>query len=294
MEEKMEEKNELNDLFLGEENKSGGSKKLFLIIAGALLVFFVTIGIMKFVNSDDEKPKNNTTTASAKPAVVPDANASAIPNDEKLNEIVRKLQEDAKNQAMQSTPLDASGNSAPTTSAVATPTQSPKSAPTPVAKSAPVQPMQPVQPAPAPVKPQVAPAPVVKATPAPVAQVAPTPKSVMAEAVTPVQKPVHVAPKPKPKPVVKPKPTAPAGETVAATASGAHFIQIGYFDGQKNVDTLVGKATAAGFKATTKAAQVNGKNVTKIMVGPFNTKEEAKAELAKVRQQLKPDAFLAQ
>ena len=298
----MEEKNELNDLFLGEENKNGGSKKLFLIIAGALLVFFVTIGIMKFVNSDEDK---NQSASVAKPAAVAkdkntSADVTAVPNDEKLNEIVRKLQEDAKNQAMQPSALDNGGNVTAQPQQVAVPTQQAQK-PQPAPAPAPV--VQAPKPAPVVQVQKPAPAPVVQVQkPAPVQVQPSTPKEVLTKATAPapaqVSAPVAPKPKPKPKPVVaqkaKVEPKAADASTAEPEASGgkAIYVQIGYFDSKKNVDSLTGKASAAGFKTITKQAQVNGKEVTKILVGPFSSDSEAKSELAKVRQQVKGDAFL--
>ena len=51
----MDEKNELNDLLLGNQKESGKGKKFFLIATGVLLMFFVAIGAMKFFSGDDQK-----------------------------------------------------------------------------------------------------------------------------------------------------------------------------------------------------------------------------------------------
>jgi len=294
----MEEKNELNDLLLGEENKGGGGKKLFLIIAGALLVFFVTIGIMKFVNSGDDKANANATKV-VKEAPKPEANKTAdagtAPNDEKLNEIVRKLQEDAKTQqaGAPSTPLDAPTDknaTTPKTAAVNVPIKKVEPAPTPT---------------PAPIvasKPEPTPAPAAK--PAPKSQVPVTTeapkeaKEVLKEAVKPAPAPIAKpapAPKPAPKPQAQAKKEA-APAPVAAKAepaqSGGYYIQVGYADSDKSAEPIKSKASGAGYKVTTKQAQVKDKNVTKIFVGPFNSKEEAEKEKQKVREQIKNDAFV--
>jgi len=293
----MEEKNELNDLFLGEENKNNGSKKLFLIVAGALLVFFVTIGIMKFVNSGEEKPQNtnSTKTMQAQPKEVNgSADAGTVPNDEKLNEIVRKLQEDAKNQAVQSSPLDA--NSTPTIQTKTT------AVPVPVpTQTAPVPKPAEQKPAPTPI--QTTPQSQVK-TITPVQTIRPkadspsttpatTPKEALKEATKTVVKP---KPTPKPKPAIakstQTKSTAEMKAESQTSAGESYYVQVGYFDGQKNVTTLNSKASAIGFKTINRQAQVKDKNVTKVLIGPFNSKTEAQTELTKIRQQLKSDAFI--
>ena len=50
--------------------------------------------------------------------------------------------------------------------------------------------------------------------------------------------------------------------------------------------------TKAGFSAKTKHAQNNDKNITKVMVGPFESKDKAQQALPKVREQIKNDAFI--
>lgn len=297
----MEEKNELNDLFLGEETKSGGNKKIFLIIAGALLVFFVTIGVMKFVNSGEDKNQNlNATKEAAVASNLPkDVNttvdSNATPNDEKLNEIVRKLQEDAKNQSMQSTPLDTNSTIQPKTTVVTVPTQQ-------APKPAEVKP----KPVAAPVATTPSPAPVAKQEPVAPAQ---PPKEVMKSVATPAPKPAEVKPKPvvqqapkpaevKPKPVAKPVEAKPvegkqnAPQTNPSASSSSYYVQVGYDNNEKNIHTLASKANAAGYKSTNRQAKVGDKDVTKVLVGPFNTKEEAQNELAKLKQQVSAGAFI--
>jgi cell division septation protein DedD len=283
----MEEKNELNDLLLGEENKSGGGKKLFLIIAGALLVFFVTIGIMKFVNSGDDKVNTNATKVvkEAPKETNKTVDASTAPNDEKLNEIVRKLQEDAKTQqsGTPSTPLDAPGDKnvvAQKTAVVNVPIK--KAEPTPTL--APV-----VTPK---AEPMAAPVPKVQ-----IPAVAESPKEVLKEAVkpiVPVAKAVQAS-KPTPKPQVQAK-KEPVVQPVTTKAEpvqgGGYYIQVGYADSDKSAEPIKSKAVGVGYKVTTKQAQVKDKNVTKVFVGPFGTKEEAEKEKQKVREQIKNDAFV--
>jgi DedD protein len=279
----MEEKNELNDLLLGEENKSGGGKKLFLIIAGALLVFFVTIGIMKFVNSGDDKANTNATKVvkEAPKEVNKTIDPQTAPNDEKLNEIVRKLQEDAKTQqsGAPSTPLDAPTDKnvvVPKTTVVSVPIKKPEPTPT--------------------LAPVVAPKPEPMIQSAPKAQV-PIVTEAPKEAVKPsvaTPKPAQ-APKPMPKPQVQSKkePIAQPATTKAESApGGAFYIQVGYADSDKSAEPIKSKATGAGYKVTTKQAQVKDKNVTKVFVGPFNSKEDAEKEKIKVREQIKNDAFV--
>lgn len=110
----MDDKNELNDLLLGNQKESSSSKKFFLIAAGVLLLFFIIIGIMKFMGSSEtkqplpitaaEQMKKIPDVATVQPAAQ-NANATAHPTDanasadEKLNAIVKKLQQDAQSQA---------------------------------------------------------------------------------------------------------------------------------------------------------------------------------------------------
>ena len=74
--------------------------------------------------------------------------------------------------------------------------------------------------------------------------------------------------------------------------SGGYYIQVGYFNDPQTISGLAAKITSAGFTAKTKDGTKSDKNITKVWVGPFNTKEDADKALPKVRKQIRSDAFI--
>jgi len=295
----MDDKNELNDLLLGNQKESSSSKKFFLIAAGVLLLFFIIIGIMKFMGSSETKqPLPITSTEQLKKLPEPAVNSTAVKvdtnatpqkadnitanaGDEKLNAIVKKLQQDAQNQA------GAPSQAAPTAEPAATATKQPIV----VKQQAPEVTHQKQQP-----KTTVVTVPI-KTAPAeqPEAkkQKEPAKKEDVKTAFKDATK--NVA-KPKPQPQAHQKQPAKQTDTnpkaAAATSTGAHFIQVGYFESEAAAKGLREKVNTVGFGSTTRQAVKNDKNITKVWVGPFESKEAATKALPKIREQIKSDAFI--
>lgn len=290
----MDDKNELNDLLLGNQKESSSSKKFFLIAAGVLLLFFIIIGIMKFVGANETKqplpitsqeqikkqlPQTSPSVSTANNATTADTNAAAGADD-KLNAIVKKLQQDAQKEAS-AQPLTPPAVEQKTVAT--TPVQKPQTAPV-VVKTTPTPTSTPVA---------------VKSVAVPVktAQVSAEPK-VLKQAEPAKKEDVKAAFKEatkntvKPKPVAKPAVAKKAEPKAEAAASGAYYIQVGYFESEKSIGALGEKVTKAGFATKTKQAVKNDKNITKVLVGPFNSKEDAQKALPKAREQIKNDAFI--
>jgi cell division protein FtsN len=299
----MDDKNELNDLLLGNQKENSPSRKFFLIAAGVLLLFFIIIGIMKFMGASETKqPLSITSTEQLKklpPIASPvrnEANGSVAPAalntnttataDDKLNAIVKKLQQDAQKEAS-AQPVQAAQTAQSTPSA---PAMQSKVEQVPVVS----------------VKQESAPAPqkqsvktTVVTVPIKTASEQPQPK---ADLVKENQKKedIKTAFKDATKNVVKQK--QPVKHVVATpkkaeankseAASGTYYIQVGYFENEKSTNGLSDKISAAGFQSTIRTAIKNDKNVTKVWVGPFDSKDSATKALPKVREQIKNDAFI--
>lgn len=118
-------------------------------------------------------------------------------------------------------------------------------------------------------KPQPAPQPVVQAAPKPAPKPAPAP----VVAAQPAPRP---APVPKPAPVIKPAPIiqsarpAPAAQPVAAAPSqqSGFVVQLGAFRNAGNVNDLVSKLRAAGYRAQTSPAVPQQGVLNRVWVGP--------------------------
>jgi DedD protein len=292
----MDDKNELNDLLLGNQKESGSSKKFFLIAAGILLLFFIIIGVMKFAGSNDtkqpmpitgqEQPKKPLPPASALPSGSNATTASADANasqDEKLNAIVKKLQQDAEHQAN----TNAGTASIPVSKAEQKPSTTPQAVPVTVK---PVQSQQAVSNATA----QKTTAIPIKNVEQPKQTVKPkeTAKKEVAK-----KEDVKTAFKDATKNVVKQKPVAKTEKTASKksdsnVSSGAYYIQVGYFDSESAAKKTRDKVNSIGLGSATKNAVKGDKNITKVWAGPFGSKDEAQKALPKVREQIKNDAFI--
>ena len=297
----MDEKNELNDLLLGNQKEGGKGKKFFLVATGVLLMFFVAIGAMKFFGNDDKKQplpiggqdqNNQAVTVAPAPSPSADKNGSANANaDAKWDEIVKKLPQDAQNEAT----APATQQPAPSQPAPVAIAQTPSSAttvapaPSPTAKPQGVeikseQPKQTVMTPPQKTQEEIAAEQKKEADR--IAKQKELEKK-RAEQKAAKQKELEK------KKAEEAKQQAPKAESKTAQAqNGGYYIQVGYFNDPQTISGLATKITSAGFTAKTKDGTKNDKNITKVWVGPFGTKEEADKALPKVRKQIRSDAFI--
>ncbi len=118
-------------------------------------------------------------------------------------------------------------------------------------------------------------------------------------AMVPASKPKYtpvVTAKPTPvvKPVVKTKPlNTQKGATYIQNASkGKHYIQVGSFAQYKPNKNFLNKITNGGNSYTFHEVFINGKKLNKVLIGPFNSKDEAKKALPKVRKNIIKGAFI--
>jgi len=296
----MDDKNELNDLLLGNQKENGSSKKFFLIAAGVLLLFFIIIGIMKFMGTNETKqPLPITSGEQMKKMPSPVATQNSVPQDanavgantnatagadDKLNAIVKKLQQDAQKQS-----------STPSTTPVVQTTPNEqvvvKSEQVPVVTK-PVTQTTPKEP-----KTTVVSVPIKTAAEQPVKK----PKEAMREVAK--KDDVKTAFKDATKNVVKQKKEQPAKQVVksaqakpetkqAETASSSYYVQVGYFESEKSTKGISDKINSIGLGSTTRQSVKNDKNITKVWVGPFDSKDSATKALPKIREQIKNDAFV--
>lgn len=91
--------------------------------------------------------------------------------------------------------------------------------------------------------------------------------------------------------IPKAKPVTP--KIAKANATGHFFVQVGSFSG-KPQEALLYKITRAGYHYKIISFPVNGKQISKLLIGPYSTRADAVALLAKVRKEIKKDAFIAE
>jgi DedD protein len=101
----------------------------------------------------------------------------------------------------------------------------------------------------------------------------------------------------KPAPVAKPKDDGNKAQALlegktAKPSAGRVVIQVGAFSDAAKVRDVRNKLEQAGVKTYTQAVEKDGKNTTRIRVGPFETKEEADKAAARIRKLDLPVSFL--
>jgi DedD protein len=107
-----------------------------------------------------------------------------------------------------------------------------------------------------------------------------------------------VTPKPTPKPVAKkkvaPKPvqTVKKASYVDGVSKGKHYIQVGSFAQYKPNKSFLNKITSGGNSYTFHEVMINGKRLNKVLIGPFDSKAQAKKALPKIRKNIIKGAFI--
>lgn len=134
----------------------------------------------------------------------------------------------------------------------------------PLEPSDPDEPVMGVPPTPLPVPPPPA------VTPPPAPPIADTPPPAPEPAPAPAPSPAPTAPPASQPPAAAQSPAAPA-----AQAQGGWVIQLGSFSSADNANGLRQTLRTQGYNAYTRSAQVDGKTITRVYVGPVVDREEA-------------------
>ena len=122
---------------------------------------------------------------------------------------------------------------------------------------------------------------------------APKPKEVIKEPskkeikITHSEQPV----KPKPVEIIKTKVEKPKEAYKLSTISG-FFVQVGATYGTYPDKAFLKKINKNGFDYIVHKTYVKGKAIKKVLVGPYDSKEKARQALLKIRNTIKPDAFI--
>ncbi len=91
--------------------------------------------------------------------------------------------------------------------------------------------------------------------------------------------------------------TTPKGVMVASKApqeaTGNFYVQVGSFVGEPN-QTLIYKITRAGYQHKIISFNKGSERISKLLVGPYPTHQEAEKYLEKIRQSIQPGAFIAE
>lgn len=140
-----------------------------------------------------------------------------------------------------------------------------------------VLPVEPAVPTPAPVAPASESAPAA-AAPDALATVDIPRRTPPAATPTPATAPVNPAatPAPAPAPAAAP-PAAVAAPAAGIAANGSYFVHLGDYGTSKNADELVASLKRGGFAAFAEASEFQGKQTTRVRVGPYADRAAAEA-----------------
>ncbi len=116
-------------------------------------------------------------------------------------------------------------------------------------------------------------------------------KEIEEEEVTIVEEPIIVE---EPAPVVRKKvaPKKSVSKKPSKTVHGKHYVQVGSFTRFEPNKKLLNAIKNAGYAYTYHEVTRNGKVSKKVLVGPFNTKAEAKKALSGIRKRIEKGAFI--
>lgn len=78
-----------------------------------------------------------------------------------------------------------------------------------------------------------------------------------------------------------------------ASAIGNYYVQVGSFTDRPR-DDLLSKITRAGYHYKLIEFPVNGKQISKLLIGPYRTRADAVALLENVKAHIQKDAFIAE
>nr|WP_314355854.1 SPOR domain-containing protein [uncultured Achromobacter sp.] len=125
------------------------------------------------------------------------------------------------------------------------------------------------------------------------ALIATLPSTAKPQAAAPAASAPGTAPTPLSKPAPAPTP-APAAKAAAPAATGTYYLQAGAFRGENDAESLKARIILLGLPVAVQKAEVNGKPLNRVRVGPFARLDdmnrargrlgESKIETAVVRQ----------
>ncbi len=251
----MEEKTELNDIILNQGNTGNGSKKILLAVASLAIILIIIVVIMNSLQS-------NNIENLPKPILPkePEAVAKKIIDEDPLFQPIEVVEESSSEANINQIAKKLKEESLQKEAAADTPLVEEKVVLVEETTS----------------QPKTA-TPVTKTTPKVVAK----PVVVKQPA---AQKPHAVAKK-----VAASKPKARYTKNVV---HGKHYVQVGSFSQYAPNSAFLRKITGSGYSYTYYKVVVKGNTLNKVIIGPFNSKSEARKALSTIRKRIEKGAFI--
>ncbi|MBS4235416.1 SPOR domain-containing protein [Campylobacter vulpis] len=260
-------KNEFDDIILEKSNKNEKIKKILLRAIALIILFLVVMIVMKLINSDESTeqltPPSEPITQVSTESNNGFENMPITENspEDQFDLLRKQLQGEESNESSQ-IQAEPSVNSE---------TQTPPPA---------------IQ-EPAEVEEQT---PVAKQEPSPIKQNTPKPKQ---EAPKKTEAPKVNTPKESPKKEADPKDLFKNVEAIPTHSSGlamGMYVQIFSVSNLDQKSKELANVKAKGYDYKLFKTTINGKEITKVLIGPFE-KDKIANELAKIRQEIAKDAF---
>ncbi|MCJ7764750.1 MAG: SPOR domain-containing protein [Thiovulaceae bacterium] len=254
----MEQKNELNDIILNKNNRKNGTKKVLLSIATFSIVLIIVVIIMNRFNGGEE-----TTLPHAQQMVQPPVAEVVVEPDHPIAAAVQE-QTSTEPAAPESEPSAQEDNIQRETNPE---WYKEKAAYT---------------------EPEIMKEPVYEKSPSVKTDTKPAPK----QAAKVTRREAEAVPAPKIRPSGKYNPKSKRVVDVKAAEAGHYYIQVGSFAKYSPSRTFLKKIADRGYTYTFHKVNQNGRTLTKVLVGPFNTNSSAREALPIIKKSVIPTAFL--
>jgi DedD protein len=86
--------------------------------------------------------------------------------------------------------------------------------------------------------------------------------------------------------------STPLAPPSSASSVGGYYVQVGSFEKHQPDDKFLNSILNLGYKYKFHEVKTNARTVSKVLVGPFSSQEEARKALVKVRASVEAGAFL--
>ena len=294
--EKLKKKNDLSDIILEKDTSNGDSiKKLLLLAASLVLLFLIVLIGMKMFNNSNISPSENLASVGENIEETSDAmvdstktaleeNGDALfkkeaiidensETDLKFEEMVRKLKQQDAQENQDVAVKDLNEN-------LSTVVDTPKEL-VATTKESVVDKIKEITP-----KPTVT---IKKDEPREVIKIV-TPKIVTPKIVAPSK---TIAPsKPEPKEIIiSTHDDYVAAPSPISTMSG-YFIQVGATSKAFPDRRFLQKIKNTGFDYIVHKVLIKGRNIKKVLVGPYNTRDQARNDLSSIQSTINPSAYI--
>lgn len=269
----MEDRRELGDILISDDDamKSAQSKKMILVAAAAVILFLMVIFSIYALTREEEQPAQIPLSAPKKvdsavplPAAPSTSSAPSVSEENRFQQVPLANDENlSSDDKFERIVREIKAKQVAQATLPTPPSSVPATTVAEVAK-----------------EPQATAAkPATKEMPKPVSQS------------TSKESPKHTSPK-SASDTFKNINTAPSSKTKNTGASGGYYVQVGSFAKFSPDGSYAKKIESNGLNFTTQHEVVNGSEITRVLIGPYQSRAEAASALKDIKAKLEPKAFI--